>query len=218
MSKRLLLQKPLHRWIELFIALAALGGALRLNYLAGRAAFTAGQLAYSEPDRLWKWLPVWDTSFVFVWGFAAFFVWLCVVVVWREWRRAAYVAWSYALLISVRSFFIILTPMRLPPEAVHVSGGFLFQHLGQYLTFEHDLFFSSHTACPFLAFLILRGPWIRLSFLFFSFLLAAAVLLGRLHYSIDVFSAFFITYALFKFEAKFFQPGYAVLRQKLVGE
>ncbi len=208
--------KTWHRLVEFLIALCAFGGALALNYVAGMAADAAGRTAHVEPDRLWRWLPLVDTSWVFVWGFGAFVACLFIVVALRERRRAAYIAWSYALLIALRSFFIVLTPMRLPPEAIHIGGGFLFEKLGRYLTFEHDLFFSSHTACPFLAFLILRGPYVRLLFLFFSLMLATAVLLGRLHYSIDVFGAFFITYALHIFEAKYFQTAYARWRERLL--
>lgn len=203
-----------HRAAEFGVSLAALGAALVLNYVAGKAAQAAGLLAHSGPDLLWRWLPLVDTSLVFVWGFAAFVGWLVAVTLWRERRRAAYIAWSYALLIMVRSFFIVLTPMRLPPEAIRVDGGMLFDHVGRYLTFEHDLFFSSHTALPYLAFLILRGPWIRFSFLFLSVLLALAVLLGRLHYSIDVFGAYFITYAVHKAEVRWFQPAYAKWRRR----
>jgi hypothetical protein len=83
---------------------------------------------------------------------------------------------------------------------------------------KHDLFFSAHTALPYLAFLLVRGTWIRLSFLLISLLLASAVLLGRLHYSIDVFAAFFITYALHKAEVRWFQPAYAAWRRRWLEE
>ena len=77
------------------------------------------------------------------------------------------------------------------------------------------LVFGGGTALtlPFLAFLIMRGRWVKLSFLLLSLLLAASVLLGRMHYSIDVFGAFFITYALHRAEARWFQPAYASWRR-----
>ena len=47
-----------------------------------------------------------------------------------------------------------------------------------------------------------------LSFLAISILMAATVLIGRFHYSIDVFAAFFITYAIHKLEAHHIQYVY----------
>ncbi len=202
------------RPLELALGLCALAFSLVLNNMAGHLAERLGRNANSSPDLILNVLPLVDTTLVFVWGFAAFVLWAVVVTAWRERGRAAYIAWSYALLIMVRCFFIILTPMRLPPEAIWVEGDFLFDKIGSYMTFRHDLFFSSHTALPFLGYLLFRGRAIRLSFLFFSVLLASSVLLGRLHYSIDVFAAYFITYAVHKVEIRWFQPFYGRLKRR----
>ena len=203
---------PLERAGELALALSALAGSLRLSYAAGLAANEAGRHAAVAPDRVWSCLPVCDTRAVFIWGFAAFLLWLVAASLLFERRRCAYIAWSYALLTAVRSFFILLTPMSLPPEATRLEGDALYSWIGHYLTFKYDLFFSAHTALPFLAFLVFRRPLVRLSFLAFALTLALTVLLGRLHYSIDVFSAFFIVYALHLAEARWFQPVYCAWR------
>ncbi len=205
---------PRQRAAELALALAALFLALRLNYDSGLLAEANGRAAHVSNDLLWRCLPVLDTHLVFVWGFALFLAWLGFSALMWERRRCAYIAWSYALLTAVRSFFIILTPMRLPAEAAPIERDVLYAAVGKYFTFRCDLFFSAHTAMPFLAFLLFRGRRLKLSFLAFSLLLASAVLLGRLHYSIDVFAAFFITYALHKAEARFFQPAYCALRDR----
>lgn len=193
---------------EVAVAAAALALALRLNHAAGLLADAAGEHAGLSPDLLLSRLPRVDTGPVFVYGFAAFLAWIIVVGLWTERRRAAYILWSYALLTATRAFFIVLTPMHRPSGGFSVDGDALFRALGHTMTFEHDLFFSSHTAMPFLAFLLVRGKWIRLSFLLLSILLAAAVLLGRFHYSIDVFGAYFITFAVHKAEVRWFQPAY----------
>ncbi|MCL5009147.1 MAG: hypothetical protein M1400_02270, partial [Patescibacteria group bacterium] len=45
---------------------------------------------------------------------------------------------------------------------------------------------------------------LRYVFLAASVVFGAAVLLGHLHYSIDVFSAFFITYGIYRIAVKIF--------------
>jgi len=200
-------------WREYLVGGAALAGALVINQSAGRLADANGENAHTSPDLLLAWLPHWDTSILFIYGFTFLLLWLIYAAVRYERRRIPRILWAYAVLVVVRSFFIILTPMRTPPDHAVVAGDPLFAVFGRFLTFKHDLFFSSHTATPFLAFLLFRGPWVSLSFLAISILMAATVLIGRFHYSIDVFAAFFITYAVHTLEAKNIQYVY----EKLTG-
>jgi membrane-associated phospholipid phosphatase len=66
------------------------------------------------------------------------------------------------------------------------------------ISFGGDLFFSGHTGMPFLLALIFwEDKWTRFLFLGFSIMFGIVVLLAHLHYSIDVLSAFFITYTIF---------------------
>ncbi len=196
---------------EYLVGGAALAAALMINRSAGKMADAAGEAASTSPDLLLRWLPHWDTSVLFIYGFALFLLWLIYAGIRYERRRVPRILWAYAVLVAVRSFFIILTPMHTPPDQAVVIGDPLFAVFGQLLTFKHDLFFSSHTAMPFLAFLLFRGHWVRLSFLAISLVLGAAVLIGHFHYSIDVFGAVFITYALHALEARKIQYVYEFL-------
>jgi hypothetical protein len=73
------------------------------------------------------------------------------------------------------------------------------------LFFGADLFFSAHTGMPFLGALAFwKEKEIRYFSLFGSLFFAVVVLLGHLHYSIDVASAFFITYGIFHIAQYFF--------------
>lgn len=195
--------------------LAALGLALVLNYHLGLYSHLLGSQAQPAPDLLFRLLPLVDMRFFFVWGFAAFIALAAGAALWREPKRLGSLAFSFALLIAVRSVFITLTSLRLPDEALPISGYSLFDAVGTKLTFQHDLFFSSHTAMPFLAYLIYRGRALKLAFLGISLLMGATVLLSRLHYSIDVLAAFPITYALHRADRRFLRRPYRVWKRRL---
>ena len=103
---------------------------------------------------------------------------------------------ALALFIVIRSIFISLTHLGAFSPHLVIDSNRLVTVLG--LGSADDLFFSGHTGLPFLAALIFwETKWVRYTFLAGSLILATCMLLGHLHYSIDVFAAFFITYSIF---------------------
>ncbi|MDE2489544.1 MAG: phosphatase PAP2 family protein [Elusimicrobia bacterium] len=207
----------LARFVEFAAALAGLAVALALNFWLGRLASRNGARAHTSPDLLLSLLPIIDLRALFIYGFALFLVALIVIGLARERHRLAHIVWLYAILISLRSIFIILTPMHEPAGALPMVGDPLFDAVGRYLTFRNDLFFSSHTSLPFLAYLTYSDRWSRRLFLAFSLTMAMTVLLTRQHYSIDVFAAFFITYAIYRWERRWMRAPYRRLRSRLLG-
>jgi hypothetical protein len=200
--------------VETGAGFAALAGALVLNYYMGLYAHALGAHAQPAPDLLFRLLPLVDMRFFYVWGMGAFIALAAGAAVVREPKRLGSIALSFALLIAVRSVFITMTSLRLPYEALPITGYSIFDAVGTKLTFEHDLFFSSHTAMPFLAFLVYRGRGLKAVFLGFSFLMGATVLLSRLHYSIDVLAAFPITYAVHQADRRFLRRPYRVWKRR----
>ncbi|MFA6316489.1 MAG: phosphatase PAP2-related protein [Elusimicrobiota bacterium] len=186
--------------------------AFYVNYLAGSLADVQGELARPSPDLLLRTLPFVDLRIVFVWGFVAFLVWACLAGWIFERHRIAHILWLYALLILVRAFFLILTPMHLPDGALLPREDSVHLFIGGFVNFKHDMFFSGHTAMPYLGYLAHRRTWVSWSFLGLSVVMAVTVLLARLHYSIDVFAAYFITYALYRFERRWLRRPYRRLR------
>jgi hypothetical protein len=106
---------------------------------------------------------------------------------------------QFSLLIALRGIFISMTHLKTPDSAIPIHFPGIIQHLA----FENDLFFSGHTAVPFLGFLIYKDSKIRWFFLLGSIVMGATSLLMHRHYSIDVFAAFFITYGSFVIGKKF---------------
>jgi hypothetical protein len=109
-------------------------------------------------------------------------------------KRIPFMFKTAALFYLVRSIFVSLT--HFGPFAPHLADDF-----GASINrafFGGDLFFSGHTGLPFL---IALGFWHdklwRYIFLGTSLFFAVIVLLGHIHYTIDVLSAFFITYGIY---------------------
>ncbi|MBI4249339.1 MAG: hypothetical protein HY611_07535 [Elusimicrobia bacterium] len=203
------------RAFEAAAATAAIGLAFLVNFYAGRYVHRLGaRLPSLNEDLLLHALPRMDLTVLFVWGFAAFLVFAAAAALLTERGRIPYVLWMYALLISMRGMFIMLTPMGTPSGMFPIEDYTLFNMVGRYLTFKNDLFFSAHTSMPFLGFLIYRRGWVRIVFLAGSIAMGFCVLLSRLHYSIDVIGAYFITYAVVRIHQEIFEMRYAKWKKR----
>lgn len=114
---------------------------------------------------------------------------------------------SVALFIVIRSIFVIMTHLGPFSDQIAINPN---DWIGA-LTSRNDLFFSGHTGLPFLfALAFWESKHLRLFFLFSSVVAAVSVILGHLHYSIDVFAAFFITYGIFHIAQKLFAKDYHI--------
>jgi hypothetical protein len=137
-----------------------------------------------------------DLSFVFTYLFALVVVVFLVYSFVYIPKKFHSITAMLGLFVIVRSIFMLLTHIGVPADAIKVSApGPL-----SFLTFTNDLFFSGHTGLPFLGFLIFRkySKSVGYFMLVSSIILASTVLLMHIHYTIDVFAAFFITYGIYK--------------------
>ena len=91
-----------------------------------------------------------------------------------------------------------------------ISENFISSYrLAQAIFSGNDLFFSGHVGLTFLvALLFWDTPVLRYIYLSMSIVFAVVVLLGHLHYSIDVFAAYFITYTIFVIARNIFKSDY----------
>lgn len=173
--------------------------SLIINYIAGTYATESASLPVT--DIILSNTNARDVDGMFIYGtiillFAIFFVLL------RYPKTIPFTLKSISLFVVIRSIFISLTHLGLfPNQMIMHTGNFLNKFI-----FGGDLFFSGHTGLPFLIALIFwNNKKIRFIFLTGSIIFAVVVLLGHLHYSIDVMAAFFITYSIFKMSEFFFK-------------
>jgi hypothetical protein len=169
-----------------------------MNVYAGRYVDKADVV--SVKDIILDNIPTINLEFLFSYGMIIFLSVLLFYVLFFRVKQFHTVAFSFSVLIFVRSFFITLTHLGKPSDAAIMMS---LPGIYNVLNFHNDLFFSGHAALPFMAFLIFRKEKIGIFFLFMTVLLSLTVLLMHLHYSIDVFAAFFITYALYVFSQWF---------------
>ena len=176
----------------------ASAGALLLFLASVFASLLAGHFAAeyaSNPvaDLILSNTPVVNVGGLFVVG-TFFLVAFIGAIAFAHPRRIPFILMSLALFFFIRAGFVLLTHIGPFPERASTDFGLTIK---KYF-FGDDLFFSGHTGAPFLMALIFWQQWrLRYIFLAWSIFFAVVVLLGHLHYSIDVISAFFITYTVF---------------------
>jgi hypothetical protein len=150
-------------------------------------------------DILLKNLPVINTDIIFSEGALLFVIFITFLLIIKP-KTIPFTLKSLALFIFIRSAFVIMTHLGPIPERITTDLGNL-----RYISSGADLFFSGHTGVPFLmALLFWEDQRLRILFLCCSVIGAIAVILGHLHYTIDVFSAFFITHGIYYMARKFF--------------
>jgi membrane-associated phospholipid phosphatase len=166
------------------------------------------------PDLLLDHLPVINVGYVFFQGAFLFLLSILGILLWNP-KYIPFVLESSALFFFARSFFMVMTHLSAPAteyykyvEHEHHVTDVLFT-----VSSGNDLFFSGHTGFPFLLALVFwhYKPF-RFIFLTCSLIGGIAVLLGHLHYSIDVFSSFFIAFGIAEASKYLFRKEFNLLK------
>jgi membrane-associated phospholipid phosphatase len=107
---------------------------------------------------------------------------------------------AYLVLVILRTIAMYLLPLNPPTDMISLNDPFV-QIFGSGEILTKDLFFSGHTATLFLLFLMANKKTLKIIFLSFAVIVGISVLLQHVHYSIDVFTAPFFSYASVKLAA-----------------
>lgn len=184
--------------ISLFVSFMMLFVSLVVNFYAGM--YATNKASNSVTDIILSNIRTFDVDGMFVYGGFVLFL-VIIFFSLSNPKKIPFTIKTISLFIIIRSVFISLTHIGPFPTQALVPS----ENIISYVSFTGDLFFSGHTGLPFLmALLYWENKWIRYLFLCGSAFFAAVVLLGHLHYSIDVLSAFFITYSIFHISETFF--------------
>ena len=176
----------------IMLSLIIVAAATFLDYYSGIYVSTKTKVAY-VPDLILDHIGPVDVDFFYVYGYLTLCITLFLYPFLLHIRTLHMVVSQFSFLVMLRAVFVLLTHLQTPPDGIHADFPWIFKEI----SFQNDMFFSGHTAIPFLGFLLFKGK-IRYFFLAGSICMGTVVLLMHLHYSIDVFSAFFITYCCYK--------------------
>lgn len=165
--------------------------AMIIHYITG--IYVSSTQAVYVPDLILDHIGPVNVGFFYVYGYIILFAALFLYPGVYHIRTLHVVIAQFSILVILRAVFISFTHLQTPPDVIPVTFPWLFQDF----SFQNDMFFSGHTAIPFLGFLLFKER-IRYFFLFGSIFMGVVVLLIHIHYSIDVMAAFFITYASYK--------------------
>jgi hypothetical protein len=155
-----------------------------------------------------------DVGGIFVYG-SVLLVFITLFITLRQINYMPFVMKSVALFTLIRSVFVSLTHISAFPTHVVIESEFFNKTIFSGIFTGNDLFFSGHTGLPFLLALIFwDNKKLRFMFLGFSILFAVVVLLGHIHYSIDVLSAYFITYSIFQICKFLFKKEWGLFLEK----
>ena len=180
-----------------------------INYYAG--TYATEKASNAVTDLILNNIRVYDVDFMFVYGTLAFWG-FCILVFLHRMERLPFVLKTLSLFIVIRSIFITLT--HLGPFADQISWS---NSILDKWSFGGDLFFSGHTGIPFLLALVFWDiKSLRYIFIGSSLFFGTIVLMGHLHYSIDVMSAFFITYTIYHLAEMFFKKDLEFFQKKRV--
>lgn len=197
---------------SLFSGLALLIASLIVQFFANN--YVTKSISEPVTDIILSNTRVWDVGGVFVWG-AIILTAVTVYVGLRKINYAPFVLKSIAIFTLIRSLFISLTHISPFPTHAIITSAFFNREAFNGIFTGNDLFFSGHTGMPFLFALIFwENKKLRFVFLGFSVVFAVVVLLGHLHYSIDVLSAYFITYSIFDICKYLFKKDWELFSRK----
>jgi membrane-associated phospholipid phosphatase len=183
-----------------FLSSIFFGLSLVANYYAGIYA----TIKASNPvtDIILDNIRVYDVDTIFIYGPIALWIFVAILCFVKP-KRIPFILKSIALFVFTRSVFISLT--HIAPSLTVTDINYTSKIIRDF-TFGGDLFFSAHTGLPFLMALIFaKNRTLLILFTLTAIFFGVIVLMGHVHYSIDVLSAFFITYTIFHLAKYFFK-------------
>lgn len=194
--------------ISFFASLVFLVVSFIINWYAG--VYATANASNPVTDIVLSNVRTFDVDGIFVFGTIFFWTFMILLGL-KDPKTIPFLFASVALFVVVRSLFISLTHIGPFPTQIVIDSNIIDK-----FSFGGDLFFSGHTGLPYLMALVFwRNTILRAFFILSSISFGIIVLLAHLHYSIDVLSAFFITYTIYHIAERLFKGEREIFYGKL---
>lgn len=201
--------KDLHFIKSLLVSLLLIVASLLINYFASH--FASQNISQPVSDIILSNLPQLNADGAIIIISLALLVFMGIYGIMHP-TKIPFILKSTAVFIIIRAIFINLT--HLGPFSPNLAAN-INSVISLGLNNNGDFFFSGHTGLPFLAALgFWKNKTMRNIFLGGSITLGILVLLGHFHYSIDVFGAFFITYAIHHINIRIFKRDWRAFKEE----
>lgn len=156
-------------------------------------------------DWLLRRLPEANLLPVLSWGWLGLHLYAAVLAILYYPRQLPFMIFTLALFMMVRTTFMALSPIGPPHGMLDMSKlDYFFSRAMGTITFQNEFVMSGHTSFPFLFYLFFETAWQKRIFLTGSIVMAVSVLVTRNHYSVDVLSAYLISYSIYCLSRKLY--------------
>ena len=150
-------------------------------------------------DILFFIIPKYDLSLLYFLGMWILFPLGIGYVTYKIPDKIPFIIFTFALFFFIRGICISSTYIGIPPDHITPYLDININIFSVVQFFRNDLFFSGHTGIPFLISLFFWNfTYFRNLFIIISIIMAFTVISMRIHYTIDIIGAYFITYGIFK--------------------
>lgn len=149
-------------------------------------------------------IPAWNASlpiFIIIWLTAA----LALINAFKNPDMFILLLWSFIFLTISRLFTIYLVPLNPPNQLIALVDPISNRFYGNSFVTK-DLFYSGHTSTQFLFFLCFKNKILKTLALIATITIGTLVLVQHVHYTVDVVSAPFFTYLVFKIANSWLSP------------
>lgn len=164
-----------------------------VSYFSAKYLLSLDNLCVSK-DLILDNFPYYNIAFLYdSFIFLAIFIFLTFIINNKKIESIAYYLWIFGIFYLIRGILIILTPLSNPYDNYNqiFNGGFL----------SAGLFPSGHVGISFLIILLTEGIYKKLAVVSVIGIIIALIF-SKGHYSIDIFCAFILAYAIYVFSEK----------------
>lgn len=186
----------------LYIGILTVIGGMELNFISQTYLhnyLTQGNTLPLLSDMILDRLPTYDVSILYdLFSFIPGFIVGIYVIHKKAYNRIPLILLMSGLIEIIRGIFIVLTPLGNPPMFGGSDGPF-----NGFSKYELGVYPSGHVGSVFMFFLLVNDKTYKWTIFICLIIVIVSLFLAHAHYSIDILSGLFFSYALYSLGQKY---------------